>query len=93
MYIVVKLRNKNGICFGCCFCCFKCCFSLWKLFYAMFYGTGSYPCPPQGWQRKILLIVRNSPLNGPCFLNASRAYWEHVGVNLQQFGLIGDMQI
>ena len=23
-----------------------------------FYGTGSYPWPPQGWQRRILLTVR-----------------------------------
>jgi hypothetical protein len=38
---------------------------------AYFYGTGSYPCPPQGWHEKNLFVVNMSPLNGPCFLKAS----------------------
>lgn len=56
------------------------------------YGTGSYPCPPHGWQRNIRLMASHSPLNGPCFLMASRAYCEHVGVNLHEGGVNGDMQ-
>lgn len=44
------------------------------------YGTGSYPCPPQGWQRRIRFIVSQNPLNGPYFFIASIAYDEHVGV-------------
>ena len=55
------------------------------------YGTGSYPWPPQGWHRRIRRTVRYNPLNGPCFLNASIAYCEHVGVNLHEGGLSGDM--
>ena len=27
----------------------------------------------------------------PCFLNASSAYWEHVGVKRQAAGVSGDM--
>jgi hypothetical protein len=38
-----------------------------------YYGTGSYPCPPQGWQRPTLLMVSHNPLNTPYFLNASKA--------------------
>lgn len=37
------------------------------------HGTGSYPLPPQGWQREILLIANHIPLNTPCFFNASAA--------------------
>ena len=32
-----------------------------------YYGTGSYPLPPQGLQRSIRFIVSHNPLNGPCF--------------------------
>lgn len=56
------------------------------------YGTGSYPLPPQGLQRRILHTVRASPLNGPCFRKACKAYSEHVGVNRQTGGFRGDMQ-
>ena len=56
------------------------------------YGTGSYPEPPHGWHRKILLIVRYKPFTGPCFFRASMAYCEHVGVNLHDGGVNGDMQ-
>ncbi len=55
-------------------------------------GTGSYPCPPQGWQRKIRLRANIEPLNGPYFLIACNAYSEQVGVNLQVGGFIGEMQ-
>ena len=37
-------------------------------------GTGSYPLPPQGWQRSSLRTVRYSPLKGPCLWKASSAY-------------------
>ena len=37
-------------------------------------GTGSYPLPPQGWQRSSLRTVRYSPLKGPCLRKASKAY-------------------
>ena len=56
-----------------------------------YYGTGSYPLPPQGLQRSIRFIVSHNPLNGPCFLNASTAYCEQVGVNRHDGGLSGDM--
>ena len=56
------------------------------------YGTGSYPLPPQGLQRRILHTVRASPLKGPCFRKACKAYSEHVGVNRQTGGFRGDMQ-
>ena len=58
-----------------------------------FYGTGSYPLPPQGWQRSILFSDSQNPLKGPYFRKASSAYWEQVGVKRQQDGLRGDMQI
>lgn len=35
------------------------------------HGTGSYPCPPQGWQRAILFAVSHSPFTGPYFFSAS----------------------
>ena len=57
----------------------------------MSYGTGSYPLPPQGWQRNNLRIVRYKPFIGPCFFNASTAYSEHVGTNLHEGGVIGDI--
>ena len=55
------------------------------------HGTGSYPEPPQGWQRKILLIARYIPLKGPCLRKASMAYWLQVGVYLQEGGVSGEM--
>jgi len=56
----------------------------WK-FDILHYGTGSYPCPPQGWQRLNRFTVSQNPLNTPYFLNASSAYCEQVGVN-RHFG-------
>jgi hypothetical protein len=44
------------------------------------YGTGSYPCPPQGWQLETRLIVSHKPFIGPCFFKASIPYSEQVGV-------------
>ncbi len=35
------------------------------------YGTGSYPCPPQGWHLLTLFRVSHNPFSGPYFLNAS----------------------
>ena len=57
------------------------------------YGTGSYPFPPQGWQRRSLFMVRYSPLIGPCLRRAWIAYAEQVGVKRQVGGFNGDMQI
>lgn len=54
------------------------------------HGTGSCPCPPQGWHRSIRLIASHSPLNGPYFFNASTAYCEQVGVNLHLGPSIGE---
>ena len=51
------------------------------------HGTGSYPLPPQGWQRRILLMASHVPFRGPCFLMACMAYWEHVGVKRQEAGV------
>ena len=45
-----------------------------------FYGTGSYPCPPQGWHLLIRLIVSHNPFIGPYFFKASIPYCEQVGV-------------
>jgi hypothetical protein len=55
-------------------------------------GIGSYPLPPQGWQRSIRFRVRTSPFNGPCFLSASTAYSEQVGTYLHEAGVYGEMQ-
>lgn len=44
------------------------------------YGTGSYPLPPHGLQRKMRFMASHEPFAGPCFLMASMAYCEHVGV-------------
>jgi hypothetical protein len=63
----------------------------WKFDIQYFYGTGSYPCPPQGWQRLNRLAVSHNPLNTPCFLNASSAYCEQVGVNRHLGPRIGEM--
>lgn len=43
-------------------------------------GTGSYPWPPQGWQRKMRRTASHEPLKGPCLRSASMAYCEQVGV-------------
>lgn len=57
------------------------------------YGTGSYPDPPNGLQRRILLNASQPPLKGPYFRMASMAYCEHVGVNRQAAGVNGEMQL
>ncbi len=44
------------------------------------YGTGSYPCPPQGWHLLIRFAVSHNPFMGPYFFNASMPYCEQVGV-------------
>ena len=56
------------------------------------YGTGSYPEPPQGLQRRMRQMVSSSPFIGPCLRSASMAYAEQVGVKRQQAGLRGEMQ-
>ena len=55
------------------------------------YGTGSYPLPPHGLQREILLIVSHPPLKGPYFVMASTPYAEHVGEYLQEGGSNGEI--
>lgn len=55
------------------------------------YGTGSYPCPPQGWQRLNRLTVNHSPLNTPYFLKASSEYCEQVGVNRHLGPITGEI--
>lgn len=57
-----------------------------------YYGTGSYPLPPQGLQRSIRFIVSHNPFHGPYFRSASIAYCEQVGVNLHDGGVKGDIQ-
>lgn len=59
--------------------------------FAEVYFTGSYPLPPQGWQRKIRLIVIQLPFAAPYLFMASRPYCEHVGVNLHDGFSKGDM--
>lgn len=56
------------------------------------YGTGSYPLPPHGLHLNMRHIASASPFMGPCFFNAWRAYSEHVGVNLHDGGVNGDIQ-
>jgi len=66
-----------------------------SLFYGwgvFFYGTGSYPDPPQGLHRKMRFRASQPPLNGPYFFIASTAYCEHVGVYRQAAGVRGEMQ-
>lgn len=46
------------------------------------YGTGSGPCPPQGWQREMRFMASQVPLKTPYFIRASLAYCEQVGVYL-----------
>ena len=42
-------------------------------------GTGSSPCPPQGWQRQTRFRASQLPLAGPCSCRASMAYSEQLG--------------
>ena len=48
-----------------------------------FFGTGSYPCVPQGWHRAIRFKPSHIPLGAPHSRMASIVYWEHEGVCLQ----------
>ena len=57
----------------------------------LFYGTGSYPEPPHGWQRDMRFNVSQPPLKGPYLRSASRAYCEQVGVKRHEGGVCGDM--
>jgi len=54
-------------------------------------GTGSYPFPPQGWHLEIRFTDNQNPLNKPYRLNASRAYWEQVGVYRHLGPIQGEM--
>lgn len=56
------------------------------------YGTGSYPLPPQGWQRASRRSVSHDPLRGPYLRRASTAYCEQVGTKRQEGGVKGEMQ-
>lgn len=55
------------------------------------YGTGSYPLPPHGLHLSMRHTASTRPLIGPCFLSACMAYSEHVGVNLHEGGVNGEM--
>ena len=46
----------------------------------LFYGTGSYPCPAQGWHLITRFAVSHKPFIGPYFFKASIPYCEQVGV-------------
>src|SRR5258706_13980790 len=46
-------------------------------------GTGSYPLPPNGWQRPIRRSVNHVARRGLCVRYASSAYSEHEGWNRQ----------
>ena len=61
--------------------------------YIYYYGTGSYPLPPQGLHLKMRQIASPRPLTGPCFMMACFAYSLQVGVNLQEGPNRGDMHI
>ena len=41
--------------------------------------AGSYPLPPPGRHRAMRFTASHVPLRGPCFRNASIAYWLQVG--------------
>ncbi len=56
------------------------------------HGTGSYPLPPQGWQRSRRFTVSHVPRMAPWRRKASRAYWLHVGVKRHDCGNIGDIE-
>ena len=49
-------------------------------------GTGSYPQPPQGWQRISRFSAIHPPFTAPYFDSASIAYWLHDGLNRQDGG-------
>lgn len=52
--------------------------------------AGSYPLPPNGWQRANLHVVMIAPRVQPYLANACMAYSEHVGTYRQLGGSIGD---
>ena len=54
-------------------------------------GTGSYPALQNGLHLSSLQRVRIDPTKNPRFVNASIAYSEQVGVNLQLGGSRGDI--
>jgi len=57
------------------------------------HGTGSYPLPPQGWQRSSRRTASHKPFTGPYFRSASTAYWLHVGVNRHEGGVSGEINL
>src|SRR5690606_37691105 len=50
---------------------------------------GSYPCPPQGWHRRMRRAARIDARTAPYFCKAATAYSEHVGVQRQLDGKWG----
>lgn len=46
-------------------------------------GTGSWPCPPHGWQRSNRRRVSQPPRNKPWICSASIPYCEQLGVKRQ----------
>lgn len=57
----------------------------------MDYGTGSYPCPPQGLHDSIRFIASHPPLIGPYLRIASTEYTEQVGEYRQALPRWGDI--
>jgi len=57
-----------------------------------YYGTGSYPEPPQGWHRKMRFSPSQHPRAAPYFCMASSVYCEQVGVKRQEGGVSGEME-
>ena len=55
------------------------------------HGTGSYPLPPHGWQRRMRRMASQEPLMGPYLRRASMAYWLQVGTKRQLGGVKGEM--
>ena len=54
------------------------------------YGTGSWPCFPQGLHLAILCKVSHPPFKAPCFFIANMPYSLQVGVNLHDAPNKGD---
>ena len=57
-----------------------------------FYGTGSYPDPPHGWQRAMRFTPSQPPFKTPYLRIASKVYCEQVGVKRHAGGVSGEMQ-
>ena len=68
-------------------------FFLLFISFKLFYGTGSYPLRPNGWQDKIRFRVNHPPFMAPYFCKASIPYTEQVGIKRQVEGNNGDIAL